>query len=100
MMLIECPWCGPRPENEFHCGGTSHNQRPPVDCTDEEWGHYLFSRDNPAGAHAERWRHTFGCSQWFNLARDTTTHEILKVYGMLEPMPEACKQVTPTGEAS
>jgi sarcosine oxidase subunit delta len=87
MMLIECPWCGHRPESEFHCGGTSHIQRPALDCSDAEWGDYLFGRANPCGVHAERWRHTYGCSQWFNLARDTRTHTILDVYGIGDPMP-------------
>ncbi len=30
---------------------------------------YLFFRDNPKGVHLERWRHGFGCGQWFNVAR-------------------------------
>jgi len=29
-----------------------------------------------------------GCGQWFNVARDTVTHEIRKVYAMGEPRPE------------
>ena len=87
MMLIKCPFCGERPETEFECGGTSHIQRPPLDCSDAEWGDYLFGRANPCGVHAERWRHTYGCSEWFNLARDTRTHCVLAVYGMSEPMP-------------
>ena len=24
MMLIPCPWCGPRDETEFHYGGQAH----------------------------------------------------------------------------
>ena len=24
MQLIECPWCGPREETEFHYGGEAH----------------------------------------------------------------------------
>jgi sarcosine oxidase subunit delta len=88
MMTITCPWCGARPENEFHYGGTSHIQRPPLDCSDQTWGDYMFSRVNPRGPHAERWRHTFGCSQWFNVLRDTVTHEVYAVYRMTEPMPD------------
>lgn len=88
MMTLNCPWCGPRPENEFHCGGTTHIQRPPLDCTDEVWGRYLFFRRNPQGNHAERWRHAYGCRQWFNVLRDTTTHEVRAVYGITEPMPD------------
>lgn len=88
MMRIQCPWCGERPESEFHCGGTSHIQRPPLDCGDETWGDYMFNRENPRGLHAERWRHTFGCGQWFNLVRHTVTHQIESVYRMTEPMPD------------
>lgn len=87
MMSIACPWCGPRPENEFHCGGTTAIQRPPVDCDDDTWGAYMFFRDNPRGVHAERWRHTMGCGQWFNAVRDTVTHEFRAVYGITEAMP-------------
>jgi sarcosine oxidase, subunit delta len=76
MMLLHCPWCGPRPETEFHCGGTTAIVRPPLDCSDETWGRYLFFRANPKGAHHERWRHGYGCGMWFNLMRDTVTHEL------------------------
>lgn len=88
MMRIPCPWCGERPESEFHCGGTSHIARPPLDCSDEAWGDYLFTRDNPMDMHAERWRHTFGCGQWFNVLRHTVTHRIGAVYAMTDPRPE------------
>jgi sarcosine oxidase subunit delta len=87
MMQLACPWCGPRPENEFHCGGTSHTQRPPLDCDDDTWCRYMFMRDNPRGSHAERWRHTYGCSQWFNVLRDTLSHDVKAVYAMTDPMP-------------
>jgi sarcosine oxidase, subunit delta len=58
-------------------------------CSDAEWADYLFTRENPAGVHAERWRHTYGCSQWFNVLRDTVTHEIAAVYAMTDPKPQA-----------
>jgi sarcosine oxidase subunit delta len=79
MMQLHCPWCGARPEPEFRCGGTTGIVRPPSDCDDETWAAYLFLRDNPRGAHAERWCHIFGCGQWFNVERDTLTHEIAAV---------------------
>lgn len=94
MMTITCPWCGERPENEFHCGGTSHIQRPALDCSDETWGDYMFGRNNPRGLHAERWRHTFGCSQWFNVVRDTLTHEIHAVYHMTDPKPDLAQEAS------
>jgi sarcosine oxidase subunit delta len=88
MMQIDCPWCGPRPEHEFHCGGTTAIARPPLDCDDANWGSYLFFRDNPKGAHAERWRHTHGCGQWFNAVRDTVTHGVQAIYGITDHQPE------------
>lgn len=87
MMLICCPNCGPRDECEFVCGGTSHLVRPPIAATDAVWGEYLFFRDNPKGLHLERWRHTHGCAQWFNLVRHTVTHEILRTYAMTDAAP-------------
>ena len=85
MLLLECPWCGLRDEPEFVYGGTTHIQRPPPSATDWEWSEYLYFRDNPRGVHHERWRHAFGCGQWFNVARDTVTHEVLSVRRMTEP---------------
>ncbi|MFM8346089.1 MAG: sarcosine oxidase subunit delta [Betaproteobacteria bacterium] len=37
--------------------------------------------------HAERWRHTYGCAQWFNVQRDTVTHAVDAVYGITESAP-------------
>jgi sarcosine oxidase subunit delta len=88
MMRIPCICCGPRDENEFVCGGTSHIERPALGASDETWGLYLFFRDNPKGVHLERWRHVQGCGCWFNVARDTVTHEVLSVYAMTEPPPK------------
>ncbi len=87
MMRIPCIYCGPRDESEFTCGGTSHMARPDLETSDRTWGEYLFFRDNPKGRHLERWRHTYGCGQWFNLARSTVTHEIVSVYAMTDPPP-------------
>ncbi|MEQ8264115.1 sarcosine oxidase subunit delta [Pseudohaliea sp.] len=90
MHIIDCPWCGPRSEDEFSCGGQSHITRPadPAATSDTDWAGYLYTRDNPRGLHFERWRHTFGCRQWFNVARDTVTHEIHAVYRMGDPRPD------------
>ncbi len=88
MLLINCPWCGPRGEHEFSCGGESHIARPALASTDAEWSDYLYFRKNPKGEHLERWRHDFGCRQWFNVARDTRTHAIRAVYRMDEQKPE------------
>jgi heterotetrameric sarcosine oxidase delta subunit len=82
MLNIPCPYCGPRDEVEFHYGGPSHVTRPELTVTDREWTHYLYFRENPKGLYRERWLHLAGCGQWFNVLRDTVTHEIHKVYLM------------------
>jgi sarcosine oxidase subunit delta len=90
MLLIQCPFCGPRDEIEFRCGGQSHIVRPvpATEVSDEQWGEYMFTRDNPRGVHFERWVHQSGCRQWFNVARDTVSHEICAVYPLIAPKPE------------
>ena len=89
-MKIQCPWCGERDEREFRYGGPSHIARPgPADkVSDAEWGDYLFNLENPKGLHRERWCHWAGCGQWFNLVRDTLSHEIQAVYRLDEQKPE------------
>jgi len=88
MLRIPCPWCGTRDEIEFRFGGESHIVRPGLDVSDAEWADYLFNKENPKGLQYERWYHTYGCSQWFNVARDTVTHEIHVVYKMGEAKPD------------
>ncbi|HZW59522.1 MAG TPA: sarcosine oxidase subunit delta [Woeseiaceae bacterium] len=89
MLRIPCPWCGPREEIEFHCGGQAHIARPcdPAALTAAEWADYLFMRDNPKGVFAERWVHSAGCRRWFNVRRHTVTHEIVAVYRIGEQPP-------------
>ncbi len=90
MLLIRCPWCGEREESEFHNRGEAHLARPadPDALTDQEWGDYLFFRDNTRGWQSEMWSHDFGCRRWFNMARNTATGEILATYRLDEPRPE------------
>ncbi|ASN21914.1 sarcosine oxidase subunit delta [Arthrobacter sp. YN] len=90
MLLISCPNCGPRDETEFHYGGQAHVAYPesPNDLTDREWAEYLFYRENTKGTFAERWVHSTGCRQWFNMLRDTVSYEIHSIYGMGQPRPE------------
>ena len=82
MLLIPCPYCGPRAETEFSYGGQAHIARPPdpVRVSDEDWAGYVFLRDNTKGVFLERWVHAHGCRRWFNVARNTVTYEILSVY--------------------
>jgi len=78
MLLIECPFCGPRAQSEFVCGGEGRIVRPqpPETVSDRAWAEYLYFRDNPRGDHCERWCHRYGCGLWFNLLRNTITHAI------------------------
>ncbi|MFG6281297.1 sarcosine oxidase subunit delta [Arthrobacter sp. TPD3018] len=90
MLLITCPYCGQRPELEFSYAGEAHIDRPvrPADLNDEDWTTYLYTRSNPKGAHAERWRHLHGCGRFFNAIRDTRSDVFLATYKVGEQPPE------------
>jgi sarcosine oxidase subunit delta len=95
MLLINCPYCGERPEPEFVYGGQAHVARPadPRACSDQQWADYLYQRDNIKGVHAERWRHTHGCGRFFNALRDTTTDRFLATYEVGQQPPAHAKGV-------
>ncbi|MEX0734841.1 MAG: sarcosine oxidase subunit delta [Steroidobacteraceae bacterium] len=82
MLLIDCPYCGKRPELEFAYGGQAHIARPPrpAELSDQQWTDYLYLRTNSRGSHAERWRHVHGCGRFFNSVRDTTTDHFSVTY--------------------
>lgn len=90
MLLIHCPYCGPRPELEFRYGGEAHVARAqdPAQKSDAEWADFLYFRTNPRGLHVERWRHLHGCARFFNAVRDTTSDFILTTYRIGEPKPD------------
>ncbi len=89
MLLIDCPYCGKRPELEFTCGGEAHIARPPrpAEVPDQEWAEFLYYRANAKGIVAERWNHAHGCQRWFNALRDTVSDKILATYEMGAPRP-------------
>jgi sarcosine oxidase subunit delta len=89
MLLIVCPWCGVRPENEFRYGGEAHIARPHNAATldDAAWAEFLYMRSNPKGRHAERWRHIHGCGRFFNCLRDTVSDRVETTYKPGEPTP-------------
>jgi heterotetrameric sarcosine oxidase delta subunit len=91
MLLIPCPWCGPRAEIEFRYGGQAHVAYPadPGTVDDAAWADYVFMRDNPKGPFAERWVHAAGCRRWFNVVRDTLTNEVSASYPAGAPRPGA-----------
>ena len=91
MLLIPCPWCGPRPEIEFRHAGEAHVARPvdPTATSDAAWADFLYTRNNLRGMHAERWRHLHGCGRFFNCLRDTVTDRIAATYKPGQPRPAA-----------
>ena len=89
MLLIPCPWCGPRNQVEFTYGGDATLKRPPVDAPQSEWFDYVYLRDNPRGPHDELWIHSAGCRRWFQVRRDTTTHDIIGSAELGGVLPDA-----------
>ena len=79
MMLIPCPYCGPRNVVEFEYGGDAAARRPrdPGQVSDEAWTNYVYLRENPRGAHDELWQHHAGCRRWIAVRRNTLTHEVI-----------------------
>ena len=90
MLLLDCPWCGPRDELEFGYGGQAHVPYPddPGELSDAQWARYVFVRDSPKGWFRERWVHTAGCRQWFNVVRHTVTNSIAATYPVGSPAPD------------
>jgi sarcosine oxidase, subunit delta len=99
MLLINCPYCGERPEIEFRNGGEAHIARPPVTASEEEWAAFLFLRDNPKGSLRERWFHSHGCQTWFNAVRDTFTDTLHATYKVGEAKPALPQAATPEVKA-
>ena len=80
MLEIKCPYCGTRSQNEFSYGGDASVKRPQLgkEITDNEWDNFVYYRTNIRGKHSEYWHHVAGCRQWFQVLRNTATHEIFK----------------------
>jgi sarcosine oxidase, subunit delta len=97
MLLIDCPYCGKRPEIEFAYGGEAHIARPadPMALTDEQWAAFLYERTNPKGTHAERWRHVHGCGRFFNAIRDTVSDFFVATYKVGEQRPGQTQPAAP-----
>jgi heterotetrameric sarcosine oxidase delta subunit len=90
MLLITCPWCGPRAHPEFTYGGDATKLRPrdPEVVSDADWHTYVYLRANPAGPHAELWHHSHGCRLWIQVLRDTVTHEVIATALPGAPLPK------------
>ncbi|MEM8625917.1 MAG: sarcosine oxidase subunit delta [Pseudomonadota bacterium] len=79
MMRINCPFCGPRDQDEFSYEGDASVLYPSLDAPREAWCEAVFFRKNPRGRVLELWQHIHGCRAFLVVERDTATHEILSV---------------------
>jgi heterotetrameric sarcosine oxidase delta subunit len=75
MMMVPCPWCGPRDAGEFRQAGEMVPRPDPAEATPEQWRAYLYLRANARGWVTETWYHRMGCRRYVVLKRHTETHE-------------------------
>ena len=78
MLVIECPFCGPRNSSEFSFSGLV-KPRPEGDPSQAEWRKYLYEQDNFAGFARERWFHVNGCRTFIDMVRHSVTNEIRSI---------------------
>lgn len=74
MLLVPCPWCGPRNASDMRYVGETSSRPDPDTSTPEEWRRYLYVKANPAGTTTETW-YCRGCRRFFVAERDTITNE-------------------------
>ncbi|MEM7095958.1 MAG: sarcosine oxidase subunit delta [Actinomycetota bacterium] len=75
MLLVPCPYCGPRNASDLRHVGESHVRPDPNTATPEEWRTYLYLRDNAADWTTETWYGTRCCRKYFKVERNTATNE-------------------------
>ena len=71
-LLVPCPRCGRRPQEEFTFGGEIRALSEPGV---EDFAR-VYLRRNAPGAQRERWFHALGCRRWATVTRDTVTNRI------------------------
>ena len=76
MILLPCPWCGPRPATEFAHVGEVSARPDPAGATPAQWRAYLYLRANPCGWTSETWYHRMGCRRFIRVERHTETNEV------------------------
>lgn len=76
MMLIPCPFCGPRNASEFAYQGEVRRRPDPATATPAAWRDYLYNHGNPLGWTAETWYHRAGCRRFIRVQRHTLSNEI------------------------
>jgi sarcosine oxidase subunit delta len=76
MILLPCPWCGPRDAGEFHHIGEVTTRPDPRTADRAQWRDYLYFKANPRGWTAETWYHGAGCRRFIRVERHTETNEV------------------------
>jgi heterotetrameric sarcosine oxidase delta subunit len=76
MLMVPCPWCGPRNADDLRYVGESRPRPQPSTATPEEWRRYLYVKNNPAGWTTETWYCRSGCRRYFVVERNTVSNEI------------------------
>jgi sarcosine oxidase subunit delta len=76
MILLPCPFCGPRNVSEFRYAGEASTRPNPNKTDAAGWRTYLYTRNNPAGWTTETWFHSAGCRQHLLIERHTVTNEV------------------------
>src|SRR5258708_11216609 len=71
MLLIPCPFCGPRDHVEFSYGGDATLTRPDPSAPDAARVDYIYLRDNPKGPHLEYLQPHPRCPPLPQVRRDT-----------------------------
>lgn len=96
MILLPCPYCGPRNVTEFRYVGEV-SERPDPNKTDAVgWRTFLYMRNNPAGWTTETWFHSAGCRQHLVAERHTMTNEV-RASRLPEARPSGEREERATG---
>jgi len=74
MLLIPCPHCGERDENEFDYGGPAIDF-PELSANTAEWHRAVHLPDLDECNLEEFWFHAAGCGCWIKTQRNIKTNE-------------------------
>jgi len=93
MKEIHCPQIGPRPASEFIYGGAWRPMPKPDECSDTEWGRYVFHRDSVPGIRRELWYHG-PSGTWLMAERDTSTDHFIRTVALADAVAEQSSRET------
>ncbi|MBA2312599.1 MAG: sarcosine oxidase subunit delta [Actinobacteria bacterium] len=79
MILLPCPYCGPRNASEFRYIGEQGERPDPNQAAPSAWRSYLYVQSNEAGWVIETWWHASGCRRYLIVERETVTNEVRAV---------------------